>query len=193
MGLPKRRVYLISRDFQSRFILRFVITTTVWAVLSISLFTLIAKRELDDVLYSPHINLRTTVDLLMPSVVQAHIASLVLFTVILIFAVRALWRRLSGPLYSLKKDIVRISGGDLVGGVVLREEEEFQDLAGVLDRMRTDLRKKFTSIRGRHDELSATVLELDRALARGSLPAERMLSVRTALERMREDLNGFSY
>jgi methyl-accepting chemotaxis protein len=193
MAVYRRRVYLISRDFQSRFILRFVMTTTVWVVLSISLFTLIAQRKLEDVLYSPHINLRTTVDVLMPSAVQAHVASLILFTAILVLAVRALWRRLSGPLYSLKKDIVRISGGDLVGGVVLREDEEFQDLAGMLDRMRTDLRRKFTSIRGRNDELSATILDLDRALARGTLPAERVLAVKTAVERIREDLNGFSY
>lgn len=193
MAAPKRRVYFISRDFQSRFILRFVMTTTVWAVLSISLFTLIAQRKLEDVLYSPHINLRTTMDLLLPSTVQAHIASLILFTAILVFAVRALWKRLSGPLYSLKKDIVRISGGDLVGGVVLREDEEFQELADVLDRMRADLRKKFISIRGRNDELSAAVLDLDRALARGSLPAENAVAVKKAVERMREDLNGFSY
>jgi hypothetical protein len=109
MGPSNRKIYLVKKDFQSRFILRFVITTTVWAAVTVSLFTLMARKRLEEFLYSPHINIKTTSELLMPSAVHAHIISLLFFIALLAYAIRSLWKRLAGPLYSLKNDITRIT------------------------------------------------------------------------------------
>lgn len=188
-----RRIYLVKKDFQGKFILRFVLSTTVWILATVSLLTLMLQRRLEDVLYSPHINIRTSVDLLMPSTLQAHLLSLVLFTAILLYAIHALWRRLAPPLYSLKKDIARVASGDLAGGVALREDEEFQDLAQVLDGMRTDLRQKFIRIKEREGELSAAVAELDRSVLKGNPSLQQTASLKSAAARMREELNGFLY
>jgi methyl-accepting chemotaxis protein len=193
MGIANRKIYFIKKDFQFRFILRFVITTTVWAAATVSLFTIMAGKRLEEFLYSPHINIKTTAELLMPSAVHAHIISLLFFTALLIYAIRSLWKKLGVPLYSLKKDITRMTSGDLVSGVALRGDEEFQDLASDLDRMRGELRDRFVRLKEREDELSAAVSTLDRAVLKGSPSADHISAVREATAKMRQELKGFTY
>ena len=187
-----RRVYFINKDFQSRFIIRFVITTTVWALAAVALFTFIAGKRLEDVLYSPHISIQSSVELLMPSAFQAYVLSLILFTGILIFAFRALWKRLSLPLYSMKKDIARIAAGDLASGVSLREDEEFQELAFDLDGMRSRLRNKFSLLKERRAALSESVAELEKAVWKGTPSISHVAAVKKAAEQLKGDLDGFT-
>ncbi len=188
-----RKNYFIKKDFQTRFIVRFVVTTTVWAAAAVSLFALLGSRRLEEVLYSPHINIRTTTELLMPSALQAHAISLALFAAILGYAIYALWKRLSVPLYCLKKDLARVSAGDLGSGITLREGEEFRDLASDLDGMRNGLRQKFARVKGAHETLSAAASDLERAVLKGRPSAQDVASLRSAVERMKEELNGFTW
>lgn len=193
MGSPSRKIYFVKKDFQSRFILRFVVTTTVWAAATVSLFTYMAERRLEEFLYSPHINVNTSAQLLMPSAIHAHIISLLFFTVLLAYAIRSLWKKLAGPLYSLKKDITRITAGDLVSGVALRGDEEFQDLAFDLDSMRSELREKFVRMKERAEELSVAVSTLDRAVLKGAPPLNHLSVIREASAGMKTELASFTY
>lgn len=188
-----RRTYFIKKNFQTRFILRFVATTTIWAVAAVTLFVFMAEQRLEEVLYSPHINVRTTVDLIMPSLLGAHLLSLALFTVLLLFAVWGLWRRLSPPLFILKKDIERVASGDLVSSIHLGEHDEFQDLAADLDRMRSDLRGRFVRLKERQSALADAAAGLERAVLKGSGAAVHAEALKKAVERMKEELNGFTY
>lgn len=193
MLLMGRKIYFIKKDFQTRFIVRFVVTTTVWAAAAVSLFALLGSRRLEEVLYSPHINIRTTMELLMPSALQAHAISLALFAAILVYAIYALWKRLSVPLYCLKKDLARVSSGDLGSGITLREGEEFRDLASDLDEMRSGLRQKFARVKDAHETLAAAASDLERAVLKGRPSAQHVASLRSAVERMKEELNGFTW
>lgn len=193
MGSPSRKIYFVKKDFQSRFILRFVVTTTVWAAATVSLFTYLAERRLEEFLYSPHINVNTSAQLLMPSAIHAHIISLFFFTALLAYAIRSLWKKLAGPLYSLKKDITRITAGDLVSGVALRGDEEFQDLAFDLDSMRSELREKFVRLKERTEELSVAVSTLDRAVLKGAPTLKHLSVIREATAGMKTELTSFTY
>ncbi len=187
-----RRTYFIKKNFQTRFILRFVITTTLWAVAAVAFFVLLAQRRLEDVLYSPHINVRSVADLVMPSLLTAHIISLILFSLLLLFAVRGLWKRLSPPLYSLKKDIIRLSSGDLVSGIALSEEDEFQDLASDLDRMRSGLRERFIRLKERQKALTDAARDLEKAVIASKDAAAEIKRLKDGIARMKEELNDFS-
>lgn len=187
-----RRNYFIKKNFQTRFILRFVVTTTIWAVAAVSLFVMMAERRIEDVLYSPHINVRSAVELVMPSLLSAHLLSLILFTVLLLLAVRGLWKRLSPPLYSLKRDIMRLAAGDLVSGIALSEGDEFQDLAADLDRMRSGLRERFIRLKERQKVLSESAAELQKAVLKSKDASDELKRVKDAIGRMKEELDGFS-
>lgn len=188
-----RRTYFIKKNFQTRFILRFVVTTTIWAVAAAFLFVFMAERRLEEVLYSPHINVRTTVDIITPSLLTAHLLSLALFGILLLFAVWGLWRRLSLPLFILKKDIQRLAGGDLASHITLGEHDEFQDLAADLDRMRSELRGKFVRLKERQTALSDAAAGLERAVLKDKETVVHADALKKAVERMKEELNGFTY
>src|SRR5512141_1407768 len=126
MSFVTRRIYFINKDFQTRFILRFVITATVWAVITVILFVIMAERRLEEIRYSTHIMVRTTSDVLLPSALTAQFITILIFAAALAYAIHSLWGSLAAPLFSLKKDIARIAAGDLVSPVILREEDEFQ-------------------------------------------------------------------
>ena len=192
MGVNRRRNYFINKDFQSRFILRFVLTTTFWAVAAITLFAYFAGKRLHDALYTSHLKISSPGELLLSSAVGAQAISLVLFVVLLAYAIYTLRKKLSIPLYMLRKDIARIAGGDLATGVSLRAEDEFQDLASAMDVMRKGLDEKLIKIKEGHAGLSSAVSGLQKAVLKGDPSANAVGSLKEAAARMKEELNGFS-
>jgi methyl-accepting chemotaxis protein len=187
----KRKRYFIRKDFQSRFILRFVAATAVWGVTTVLLFVFLAGRKLDDLRYSSHIDLQTTSELLLPITAGVHAASLLIFAGILTYTIHTLWHKLSGPLTGLKKSLVRIADGDLTGRVVLRKEDEFQYLARDLEVMRSGLREKIVGLKERQRELSAAAAELAASIPGGDRLPARVAALQSAVDRMQEELHAF--
>ncbi len=189
---PFRRKYFIKKDFQTRFILRFVFTATFWAITAVSLIALMAESRLEEVLYSSHINITSTASLLIPSVLQAHTFSLLFFSFVLAYAIQNLWKRLAVPLYSLKKDLSRMAGGDLVNAIGLRDDEEFQDMAEDIDGMRIELRKKFMRIKEGQANLAAVLSTLEKAALKEGVAKQHSSSLRAAVSGIKEALNDFN-
>jgi len=190
MASNRKRVF-IKKDFQTRFILRFVAVATIWAAASVSLFAYLAGRRLDAIRYSSHIDIATTRELLLPITVGAHVLSLIIFAGILAYTIRAIWRKLSPPLYSIKKDMARIAAGDLMSEVSLSEEEEFQDLAAEVDRMRNDLREKIVRIQEQQAPLAAAAVELNNAILEGKPSSSHLAALQSEVERMKEYVRVF--
>jgi methyl-accepting chemotaxis protein len=186
-----RKIYFIKKDFQSRFILRFVAVATLWAAATVLLFASLAKRRLDEVRYSSSIDITTTRELLLPITVAAHIVSLLIVAGILAYAIHALWRRLSAPLSTIKSGIAGIARGELAREITLGKDEEFQDLAADLDGMRSSLRDRMIRIKEQQRALDAAAVELNRAVLEGKPPATAAASLQLAVERLREEVNAF--
>jgi len=193
MIFTNRKIYYIKKDFQARFILRFVVVATIWAAATVMLFAYLAERRLEEIRYSTHISVKTTSELLLPSTVGAHVVSLLIFAGILGYTIHSLWKRLSVPLFTIKKDISRIAAGDLASEVVLRESDEFQDLAVELNEMRNGIRDKIIRIKESQLGVSAAAAELSRSILREKPSTSHAASLQSAVERMKEDVNAFHY
>ncbi|MGC1455705.1 MAG: hypothetical protein WA946_11015 [Nitrospirota bacterium] len=193
MTAHNRKKYFINKDFQSRFILRFVAVAIIWAAATIMLFSYLAGKRLDAIRYSSYIDIKTTSELLLPVTIGVHAISLLVFAGILAATINSLWKRLSPPLYSIKKDIMRIGGGDLASEVSLSKDEEFQYLAEDLDGMRKGIREKFLRLKEQQAVLSAAADELVRStlVEKPSLPS--VTSLQAAVERMTADIQAFRY
>lgn len=184
----RRKKIYINKDFQSRFILRFVVIATTWAAATVLLFGYLAKKRLDAVRYSSYVDIKTTGDLLMPITVGAHIVSFLVFTGLLAYTIHSLWKKLSPPLKKIKTNITRIAGGDLTNAVTLDSDEEFQDLAADLEGMRSALHAIFMRIKEQQQNMAAAAAELDRSIHKGislDSPAE---SLREAVKRMKDEI-----
>jgi methyl-accepting chemotaxis protein len=193
MSFIFRRIYFIKKDFQTRFILRFVISATAWAVLTVFLFVVMADKRLEEIRYSTHIMVKTTSDILLPSALTVQAITLLVFAIMLIYAIQSLWTNLASPLYSLKKDIWRIADGDLASPVSLREEDEFHDLAMDFDKMRSDLRHRWARIKERQDVLANVTADLSKSIAKGTPSVADAARLRETVERMKEEINAFKY
>jgi methyl-accepting chemotaxis protein len=188
-----RKIYFIKKDFQSRFILRFVAIASVWAAAAIMLFAYLAAKRLDSIRYSSHVDIQTTRELLLPITIGANVASLLIFAGILAYTINSLWKRLSPPLFTLKKDLVRIASGDLMSEVSLSEKEEFQDMAADLDGMRKDLREKIVRIKEQQEVLSAVAAELSKSILKGAPSLPHAVSLQSGVEQMKEYVRAFHY
>lgn len=193
MLFGKRKIYFINKDFQSRFILRFVAVATIWAAATIMLFVYLTGKKLDAIRYSSHIDIKTTSELLLPVTVGVHAVSFLVFAAILAYTINALWKRLSPPLYSIKKDIMRIAGGDLASEVSLSKDEEFQHLATDLDAMRIGIREKIVLLKERQVMLSSAADELVKSTLGGNPSVSSAASLKAAVDGMKGDVRAFHY
>lgn len=186
-----RKIYLIRKDLQLRFILRFVVVAAIWAVTTVALFAYLAGKKLDDLRYSSHFDLQTASELLLPITVGVHAISLLVFAGILAYTIRRLWRKFSPPLAALKNSLAGMAGGDLTKEVRLRKEDEFQDLALELDMMRSALRDKIIRIKERQPALSVAAVELNTAIVSGKRDLARIATLQSAAELMKGEVNAF--
>jgi methyl-accepting chemotaxis protein len=187
----KRKIYFINKDFQSRFILRFVAVATVWSAASVLLFFYLANKKLEEVRYSSYIDMSTTSELLMPVTIGALAVSLLIFAGILGYAIHRLLHKLSGPLGQIRRDIARIAGGDLTSDIILREKDEFQDLAAGLEAMRTELRERIARIKDQQATLAAAAAELNKSVREGNASPQHVASLEDALARLKERVHAF--
>lgn len=187
----KRKIYFIKKEFQARFILRFVAVATVWSAASVLLFFYLANKKLEEIRYASHIDIRTTSELLMPVTIGALAVSLLIFAGILGCAIQTLLHRLSGPLGQIRRDIARIADGDLTSDIMLREKDEFQDLATDLEGMRRELRERIARIKEQQAVLSAAADELSRSVREGNASSKQVASLETAAARMKEGVRAF--
>jgi len=191
--LGKRKIYFIKKDFQTRFILRFVLIATAWSVATVVLYAYLADKKLERLRFSSHIDITTTNELLMPITVGASTISLLVFALFLAYTFHSLWKRLSPPLASIKKDLTRMADGELVGTINLHGHYEFQDLAADLDGMRRELREKIVRLKDQHLILSDAATELNGSIVSGTPSPAHAESLRSAVERMKEHVNAFHY
>jgi methyl-accepting chemotaxis protein len=191
MQASRRRIYFIKKDFQSRFILRFVAIATVWAAISSILFAYLAKERLAGIRYSSHVDITTMRELLLPATVGAHAVSLLVFAGILAYTIRALWKRLDPPLRKIKNDLSMIAECGLSEECMIGKVDEFQDLAADLDAMRTGLREKMVRIKERHRELSNDADALGKSIQEGKPSATQTAMLQSAVEKMKRDIDSF--
>jgi methyl-accepting chemotaxis protein len=194
MQVYTRKNLFPERDLQLRFITRFVATVTIWGTATVLVFTCLVSKKLDTLRYSSHIDAKNVGELLLPTTIVVHGVSLLIFTAFLAYTIHMLWKTLSPPLHSIKKDIIRISCGDLTGEVSLSKYDEFQSLAKELDEMRLGLREKIVNLKEQQQSLRDRAAELDRSLQEGTdFSMESATALRSAVERMKEEVQKFRF
>jgi methyl-accepting chemotaxis protein len=191
MLFGKRKIYFINKDFQTRFILRFVVIATVWAAATVMLFAYLAEERLEEFRFSACNSISTTSELLMPIMLTTHAVTLLIFAAFLAYTIHTLWQGLAAPLRCIKKDILRLAEGDMNHEISLGASEKFNDLAADLDGMRRGLREKIIQIKEQQRRLADVSAGLSGAIVAGNATpadADALLSV---VKRMQADLREF--
>jgi len=187
----KRTTFYIKKNFQSRFILRFVAVTTAWAVATVMLFAYLAERRLEKFRFSSHIDITTTGELLLPITLGAHVVTMLGFAIFLLYTIHALWKSLAPPLYHIKSDIAGLTDGEMTRTISLRKSDIFNDLAADLDEMRRGLLGKIIGIKEQQLPLSEAAARLDEAVAGGRASQADVDALLATVERLKQSTGEF--
>ena len=157
--------------FQLRFVLGFVAVALAGSALATALFNFFALRRLEELRWSAFVPVQSTGEVLRPLFIYVNLFSLIFVAVLLVITGALMMRKVNGPLYRIAEDLKMIGEGNLSSVVILRKRDEFRDVAVALNEMLERLRVRFSELRGRYEEISQQLLELEMAQARG-IPTE---------------------
>jgi methyl-accepting chemotaxis protein len=158
----KRRNYFIKKGFQGKFVLIFVLISTIGGVTAIGVFNFLAYRKLDLMQYSIHIFTETTGQLLFRDILYANLLALFLVFFLFIFTTIRIFWKITGPLYRIQTDLSKISQGDLSFSIISRSKDEFKDFAGQLNIMIDSFRRRFKEIKDLSQSLTKSVIEMEK-------------------------------
>lgn len=165
MGNPsyKRRIMIVDREFQFRFIRRIVLLATLIVASSLSLLAICYYVSLDiqTAIVQP---LPLAVGENVPMIGESATILSVLFPVIVVsiavtLAVTLVFgiimsHRMAGPLFRIQRELKKMAQGDLSGQVRLRKKDDFKSLAHAVNSLKSHWRDRI-------EELNGVVAELD--------------------------------
>jgi methyl-accepting chemotaxis protein len=186
----RRRNYFTKKGFQTRFILHFLAASIVANILTVSLFIVLARHKIDSLLFSMRLPHTSAGALLSPAAFTASIASVVVVSLLFLWAARGMYRKIDAPLHRIRTDLHKVESGDLRAEVILRDEDEFKDFAGEVNAMVGELNRRFTGLKGRTDELAkaAKTLRTSPTVAESQALRQNMMQTISSLE---EQLKAF--
>jgi len=169
----------------------FVIIAILGNICAVAVFNFLASKKLDSVIWSTHISVGSTDQLIGPLFIYVNAATFAFITILLILSGIWMIRNSSGPLYRMARDINKIAEGDLTTNISLRGKDEFQDVAIDLSHMIDKLRADFSSTKENCLNISKSLGTLKKLLETGKISKGSYDTVLENINNLKADLNKF--
>jgi methyl-accepting chemotaxis protein len=150
----KRKQVYINKDFQTRFIIKFVLVLVLGGVISIGLTLFNTQNTLTSSFVNSKLVIQDTSLAIMPSVIYTNIITTTVACLIMAFVAMLVSHKIAGPMFRFEKDIKRITSGDLKNRINVRKGDQFQALAISLNNMIDHLNAELTDINNQAAALS---------------------------------------
>jgi methyl-accepting chemotaxis protein len=142
-----RRQYFIKKDFQTRFIVRFILVLIIGGIISVGLTLMTTRGTLTTSYVDARLVIQDTPLAILPSVILTTLITIVVVGVIAAIVMLLVSHKIAGPMFRFEKDIERIAGGDLKSHIHLRKGDQFQEMVTTLNTMIDSLNSKVSEIR----------------------------------------------
>ena len=142
-----RRQYYIKKDFQTRFIVKFILVLIIGGVISVGLTLLTTRGTLTTSYVGAKLVIQDTPLAILPSVVLTTLITIVVVGIIATILMLLVSHKIAGPMFRFEKDIERIAGGDLKSHINLRKGDQFQEMVKTINTMIDSLNSKVSEIR----------------------------------------------
>jgi methyl-accepting chemotaxis protein len=150
----KRRQYFINRQFQTRFILKFIAVLLFGAILS-TIITMVSTQEtLTSTFDGSRLVIEKTSLAILPSVILTNIITTVVIGIIALVLTLVVSHRIAGPMYRFEKDLGEIARGNLNKQIHIRNGDQFASVAENLNEMVSSLNRRLSEVRNQLQEIS---------------------------------------
>jgi len=153
----QRKNYFIDKNFQAKFILKFCIIVIITSLAIGGLLLFFSSNSTTVAIENTRITVKTTADFILPMIVQ----TIVIVTVFSAFSVILLTlfasHKISGPLYRMKKEIDKLSEGNLAANFSIRTDDQLKSLSLSLTAMSSYLKDKLSLLKKEVSELSVII------------------------------------
>jgi len=170
-----RRQYLINPDFQVKFIAKFCLIVIVATAILSSIVLWLADNSTTVTIENTKVSVKNTVDFIYPVLFQSFVVAIIFSAISVGILTLLMTHRVAGPLFRLKRELIRVQEGDLSSDFKIRGKDQLGDFA-------EELRKSFSFVRA---ELVSAREGIDRASAETD-PAEKQ----AILDQVRSRIGG---
>ena len=187
----RRRRFIVNTGLQLKITLVFVVVSLLGSIAAVLAFNFLAMRELEKLMWSTHIRVRDTGEILGPLFVYVNIFDFLFILLMLIIAGIWMMKKTRGPIFRITKDVMKVAAGDLSKDIVLRKKDEFQDVADEVNSMIGVLREKFKALNEQHRHVSESIDELKKGHNVPESAARSCASVLENINRLEAELKDF--
>jgi methyl-accepting chemotaxis protein len=187
----RRRRYIVNAGLQMKFTLLFVLVSLLSSIVAIAAFNFLALRKLEAIMWSTHISLKTTGELINPIFMYVNITNFLFVTIMLIITGIWMIRKTSGPLYRISKDIIKVANGDLSTSITIRQKDEFKDIASELNIMIKSIRDRFEIISEKYMSISKSIGEFKEKSNNTEALIKDYNSILKNIEGLETEMNSF--
>jgi len=146
-GPPKRKQVYINKDFQTRFIIKFVLVLVLAGAISIGLTLFNTQGTLTSSFSNSKLVIQSTSLAIMPSVIYTNLITTAVVGIIMVMVAMLVSHKIAGPMLRFEIDIKRIAGGDLKNRINTRQGDQFKELALSLNTMIEQLNQRLSGIK----------------------------------------------
>lgn len=165
MGNEKpRRTLFIDKRFQGEFILKFVLLLLVGTGIFVLAAHQILNRRLEDTYYSAHFAIKSTGEMLLPTLLALSAVFIVVLGVATIIITLYVSHHISGPLFAIRRYLENISRGELGFQPKLRLKDQTAPLADSLTHALETLNSRLVAIRISADAVRESSAKISRHL-----------------------------
>lgn len=128
------RSHIVNHQLRLRLVLDDMAFALFAALTAIGILYWLSNREIGDTLWSAHLSIKETRELLSKGVI---VAGIVTFAAVLLFGFWSLIdaHRIAGPMHRLKMVLDEVGEGVLTRKIQFRKRDEFQDIAASADAL----------------------------------------------------------
>ncbi|HNW39617.1 MAG TPA: hypothetical protein PKI44_04250 [Candidatus Omnitrophota bacterium] len=131
----KRKVYLIDKEFQNKFILKFCLLILLVGFTTIATLYLLAMRSTTVAIVNSRVTICSTADFLLPMLIQTVIVIVIISGIATFFVTLLFSHKIAGPLYRFKKAIESIKEGNLNSNFHLRDYDQLHSISDEMNAM----------------------------------------------------------
>ncbi|HWR97794.1 MAG TPA: methyl-accepting chemotaxis protein [Candidatus Methanoperedens sp.] len=159
-----RKVVFIDRHFQGAFILKFLLLLLVGTGLFVLAAYVILDRRLEETYYSAHYTIKSTGEMLLPTLLALSAVFVVVLGAAVIAVTLYVSHHISGPLFAIRRYLESIARGELDFQPKLRLDDQTTALTESLAQALETLNTRLISIHRGADEVRAASARLPQHL-----------------------------